>query len=117
MNVNYWCDRWIRSETGFHQNDINPYLQRFWPGLNLAPGSWVLVPLCGKTRDMLWLRAQGHEVVGVEISPVAVEAFFSENSLPFSITQSGSFHLYQAEGFLLYCGDFFQVTPEDICME
>ena len=78
MDTDYWRERWARSETGFHQKEINPHLQRFWSALNLAPGSRVFVPLCGKSRDMLWLRGQGHEVVGVEISPLAVEAFFAE---------------------------------------
>ncbi|CAH1090459.1 Thiopurine S-methyltransferase [Candidatus Nitrotoga sp. 1052] len=114
MDTDYWCERWARSETGFHQNEINTHLQRFWPALNLAPGSRVFVPLCGKSRDMLWLRGQGHEVVGVEICPLAVEAFFAESGLQASVTKHGAFNLYQTEGLRLYCGDFFQMTSEDM---
>ena len=114
MDTDYWVERWDKCETGFHQNEINPHLKRFWPELGLVPGSLVFVPLCGKTRDMIWLRAQGHEVIGVEISPVAVESFFSENSLPFSITTKGACSVYQAEGFKLYCGDFFQLTSAEL---
>lgn len=114
MDTDYWCERWAKRETGFHQNEANPNLQRFWLTLSLESGSRVFVPLCGKSRDMLWLRAQGHEVVGVEISPLAVEAFFVENGLQASVTKHGSFSIHQAEGFRIYCGDFFQLTSEDM---
>lgn len=114
MDTDYWCERWVRSETGFHQNEINPHLRQFWPALNLTPGSRVFVPLCGKSQDMLWLRAQGHEVVGVEISPLAVEAFFAENNLQASATKHGTASIYQTEGLRLYCGDFFRVTAENM---
>ncbi|RFC32308.1 MAG: thiopurine S-methyltransferase [Candidatus Nitrotoga sp. SPKER] len=114
MDTDYWRERWSRNETGFHQKEINPHLQRFWSALNLAPGSRVFVPLCGKSRDMLWLRAQGYEVVGVEISPLAVEAFFAESGLFASVTKRGTFSIYQTEGIRLYCGDFFQLTSEDL---
>jgi thiopurine S-methyltransferase len=114
MNTNYWCERWAKNETGFHKDEINPHLQHFWPKLNLAAGSRVFVPLCGKSRDMLWLREQGHEVIGVEISPLAIEAFFAENGLLASNTKYGDFDIYQSNGFRLYCGDFFRLKPEDI---
>ena len=39
------------------------------------------MPLCGKSLDMVWLAAQGHEVLGVELAPLAVEQFFAENEL------------------------------------
>ncbi len=35
-------------------------------------GRRVLVPLCGKTPDLLWLAEQGNEIVGVELSEIAV---------------------------------------------
>ena len=38
------------------------------------------MPLCGKSLDMVWLAAQGHEVLGVELAPLAVEQFFAENA-------------------------------------
>lgn len=43
MQKEYWLDRWERQDIGFHQNEINPYLSQFWPRLQLAPGSTVLV--------------------------------------------------------------------------
>jgi thiopurine S-methyltransferase len=72
----------------------------------------VLVPLCGKSRDLLWLRARGHAVLGVEISPIAVRDFFIENVLTPQVTRQGAFERYEADGLVVLCGDFFDLTPE-----
>src|SRR5665647_3863458 len=79
MEKDFWLERWEQEQTGFHQNEINPYLRQHWQ--HLAGNGPVFVPLCGKSLDMLWLRKQGLDVVGVELSPIAVEAFFEENAL------------------------------------
>ncbi|NNG13294.1 MAG: thiopurine S-methyltransferase, partial [Halobacteria archaeon] len=80
MNPDFWHERWQANQIGFHQDEINPYLVRYWPELEIGMAGRVLVPLCGKTRDMIWLRDQGFSVVGIEVSPIAVEAFFAENN-------------------------------------
>ena len=72
MHPEFWLERWQQNQIGFHQARVNPYLQQFWPQLGIAQTGRVFVPLCGKSSDMLWLRAQGHEVVGVEFSELAV---------------------------------------------
>lgn len=110
MNPDFWRERWENREIGFHRDAAHPYLTRFWPTLGIAPGSRVFVPLCGKSNDLLWLRAQGHEVVGVEVSPIAVREFFEENRLTPSVSTVDSFQLYECDGIRLYCGDFFALT-------
>lgn len=114
MQPDFWHERWQLNQIGFHQPDTNPYLQQFWPQLGVAPGSRVFVPLCGKSRDLLWLRAQGHAVVGVELSELAVQAFFEENRLVASVRPQGGFKVYEAVGIRLYCGDFFALTAADL---
>ena len=79
MKKDFWLERWEREEIGFHQNEINPHLRQYWQELSLSPDSEVFVPLCGKSIDMLWLRRQGYSVLGVELSNIAVQAFFKEN--------------------------------------
>jgi thiopurine S-methyltransferase len=37
--------------------------------------------LAGKSLDMHWLAAQGHRILGVELSPLAVQQFFEEAGL------------------------------------
>lgn len=114
MENNFWLERWERGETGFHQNEINPYLCKFWPEFGLANGSRVFVPLCGKSQDMLWLRKQGHQVLGVELSAIAVQAFFRENGYtPRQIT-SGKFDRCETEGIRILCGDFFDLSSDDV---
>ena len=78
MDKAFWQERWQRRDIGFHQLQIHEQLKRLWPSLNLARGSTVFVPLAGKSRDMVWLATQGHRVIGVELSDIAVREFFEE---------------------------------------
>ncbi len=114
MQKEYWLDRWERQDTGFHQNEINPYLSQFWQSLQLAPGSAVLVPLCGKSRDMLWLHQQGHTVLGVELSIVAAQAFFAENGLTPQCRVHDRFTHLEANDIHILCGDFFDLDKNDV---
>src|SRR5690348_18017582 len=81
MRAEFWLERWREGRTGFHRDTPMPLLLRHWPALALPRGSRVLVPLCGKTLDMPWLAEQGHRVLGVELSPLAVEQFFAGQGL------------------------------------
>jgi len=112
MEISFWHDRWQRNEIAFHQADFNSHLQEFWPSLGLKPGARVFVPLCGKSRDLLWLRAQGHAVLGVEISPIAVRDFFRENQLTPQVSHHSPFEVWEADGVTIACGDFFALTPK-----
>ncbi|RCL25624.1 thiopurine S-methyltransferase [Pseudomonas sp. AFG_SD02_1510_Pfu_092] len=114
MEPAFWQKRWADNQIGFHQAQVNPYLQQFWPRLQLAPGSRVLVPLCGKSLDLAWLAGQGHHVVGVELSRRAVENFFDEHGLAAEVRQQGGFEVWRSGGVELWCGDFFALQPEDI---
>ena len=112
MEPKFWQERWARNQLGFHLPEVNPYLERHWPSLALAEGAKVLVPLCGKSLDLMWLATQGHRVLGVELSEQADEAFFSEQSLTPRITQRGVFTVYQADLIEVWCGDFFALDAE-----
>jgi thiopurine S-methyltransferase len=114
MQPNFWHDRWHNKQIGFHQSEINLHLQEFWPAINSAGGGRVFVPLCGKSSDMLWLRARGHEVVGIELSLAAVQAFFDENGLPVKRSSTDRFSVFESDGIRIYCGDFFAMQPADL---
>lgn len=109
-----WLQSWREQHTDFHQMAVNPLLCRFWPGLNLVPGSRVFVPLCGKSLDMLWLAQQGHQVIGVELSPIAVEDFFAEQGLHASQERQGQFVRWQSGNITILCGDYFSLRTEDL---
>lgn len=114
MNAPFWLERWSRNEIGFHQRSINEYLQRYWPSLEVPVDATVFVPLCGKSLDMHWLRERGHRVIGVELARQAVAAFFSEWGVTPQIVRTGAFERWRAQGIELLCGDFFDLTPDDL---
>ncbi|HET8655105.1 MAG TPA: thiopurine S-methyltransferase [Longimicrobiaceae bacterium] len=114
MEEKFWLESWNQRKIGFHQRSVNAQLQRFWPELGLAAGDAVLVPLCGKSGDMRWIRSQGHPVLGVELSPLAVEAFFSESGVVPERRRQGGFEAYETGGIRLLCGNVFDLTAEDV---
>ena len=114
MDHSFWHDRWQKNAIGFHQEEINPQLQEFWPGLKLPPSSAVFVPLCGKSRDMLWLHERGHEVIGVEISAIAARDFFAENNLAPKVTTRGRFEHWECERLKILVGDFFELETSQL---
>ena len=114
MNRDFWKSRWDEGRIGFHQDEVNPYLQRYWPDLGIPSGGAVFVPLCGKSRDMLWLRDQRYTVIGVEVVPRAVEAFFAENGLTATHRRHGAFSLWRSEGINIFQGDFFDLTADEM---
>lgn len=73
-----WEQAWAEGRTRFHKDRVHPDLQRWEQQLLGAGPARVLVPLCGKTLDLVWLVERGHEVVGVEFVHAAIEAFFEE---------------------------------------
>ena len=111
MEPQFWQNRWRNGQIGFHQTSVDRSLRRHWSAMNLATGSRVFVPLCGKSLDLLWLRDQGHRVSGVELSATALEAFCMENGVPARRRVQGDFDVYEAESLALYRGDFFKLTP------
>ncbi|MEZ5525045.1 MAG: thiopurine S-methyltransferase [Pseudomonadales bacterium] len=114
MEAEFWHNRWQEGRIGFHQPDVNKFLKNWWPKLKLPRQSRVFVPLCGKTLDMLWLASQGHQVIGVELSEVAAQAFFAEQNVQPDRQLKGDFTCYSANGVEIWCGDFFDLKRADL---
>lgn len=114
MHADFWHKRWERNQIGFHQEQVNPYLEQYWPTLAIEAGARVLVPLCGKSLDLAWLAGQGLQVLGVELSQRAVEDFFSEQGIAPERLEQGAFVRYRAGDVELWCGDFFQLSAGDV---
>ena len=112
MEHEFWHDRWEQGATAFHQGRVNGMLERH--AAVLGDARTVLVPLCGKAVDMAWLRARGHGVLGVELSPIAAEAFFDEQGIACERTRAGPFEAFEGDGVRILCGDFFDLTPADL---
>lgn len=103
-----WISRWVEGRTGWHEESGNTALRSFWPAISRR--SRVLVPLCGKSPDLLWLAAQGLEVTGVELSDIAVRDFFDEADLPFETHAADGLTWFRNSdaGITLVCGDYFR---------
>ncbi len=110
MERRFWLERWSKNQIGFHQEQFNPTLVRHWPGLDLPAACPVFVPLCGKTRDMRWLSMQGHKVLGIELSELAVDAYFDESGEPVSVTEEQGLSCHRGQTAEIYQGDFFDLT-------
>lgn len=112
MDPAFWQDRWQSRRIGFHQSRVTPLLQRHWASLQLPHGSRVFVPLAGKSKDMAWLAAHGHRVLGVELSRLAVDEFFVEHALTPTRWQTRLGTHFSAGGIELVCGDVFDFDRE-----
>lgn len=114
MKAERWRASWQKGKIGFHQKRVNSRLEQFWPTMGLSTDAAVLVPLCGKTLDMLYLHEAGHAVVGVELSEIAAEAFFAENQLTFERRETGNLQEFtgigKAAGLRLLVGDIFELS-------
>jgi thiopurine S-methyltransferase len=118
MEIAFWLERWSRGETGFHQHQINPYLGYYYgemgPPMEKRTELRVLVPLCGKSRDLWWLQQNGYASVGIECSELAVEQFFTEHKLNYSKVKRESHVGYVTDMLEILQGDFFTLQAEDI---
>lgn len=112
MADNFWAERWRQGQIGFHEGRTNAFLQRHVK--LLGPHRRVLVPLCGKTEDLVYLASLGHEVIGVELVQEAVDAFFAEHAIQPELIRRGAFARYSADKLTLLVGDFFALGAEDV---
>jgi len=108
--LNFWHSRWEAGRFGWHEAGGNASLRKFWP--RLERGSRVLVPLCGKSSDLLWLAEQGCDVTGVELSEIAARAFFDEAGLPYETGESDGFLWFRCRqaNIAIACGNYFEFS-------
>lgn len=114
MEHDFWHLKWQKNEIGFHLPEPHPLLVKHLPSLGLAAGNRIFLPLCGKTRDIAWLLAQGYRVVGAELSPIAVAALFEalkvEQGIVAQRETRGALEYWYADGIEIYTGDVFQLN-------
>ncbi|GMU77015.1 MAG: hypothetical protein AMXMBFR45_25060 [Gammaproteobacteria bacterium] len=112
MDHGFWMERWQKGQIGFHNSEVNGMLLRHHAQLGAA--ARVLVPLCGKSLDMGWLAAQGHEVVGIELSRLAADAFFAEHQLQPVVEPLPGATRLKAGNIEILCGDFFAIGRQEL---
>lgn len=113
----FWHNKWAANQIGFHLEDVNPLLVKYWSMTNPSSTDSVFVPLCGKSEDLVWLATKHQEVQGVDLSNIAVRAFFAEHFYtPTVMPISGQHELFQFDELNIYVGDYFTapIKPVDI---
>lgn len=112
MDHDFWHSLWERNWIPFHGAVANPILVAHFGALSLAAQARVFVPLCGKTRDIPWLLAQGHRVVASELSPLAVSQLFDEMGITPEIVPGPRLTRYSAPGLDIDVGDIFDLDAQ-----
>lgn len=112
MHHDFWHNRWFTNQIGFHEPVANPLLVKHIEKLKLPKGSRIFLPLCGKTLDIAWLASQGYQVVGAELSKLAVDQLFKELGTTPAITRHLSVDHYHAANIDVLTGDIFDITPD-----
>eukprot|EP00939_MAST-03C_sp_MAST-3C-sp1_P000483 g483.t1 len=114
-----WTKNWnagLYSVAGrsFHKGKVNErllkYEKHFMSVVKATPGQEknILVPLCGKSLDMVHLAARGYNVFGVEGVSRPIEEFSSENDLELTSSEGGQvgsqrpFVVYRSKKVLPY---------------
>lgn len=105
----FWHSAWADGGGAFTAGERGRLVAAHWPELEVPAGSEVLVPMSGKSPDMAWLAAHGFGVVGVEISPIACEAFFAEHHIVADRATAGPFVRWHGAGVTILQGDFFDL--------
>ena len=105
-----WLARWREGRTRFHLDQVHPALMRYIS--QLPSGGRILVPLCGKSLDLGWLKNQGYDVVGVELAEQAVSELFEQLEVEPTRTPDGPFEIWESPGLSVYVGDIFELTAD-----
>jgi thiopurine S-methyltransferase len=111
MENEFWIKKWDENQIGFHQDNYNQFLVNHWEAVVKSPGA-VLVPLCGKSRDLIYLSKRSKSVLGVELSEKAIVEFFYENELKYEKKEHTGFDIYNSGNISLIRGDLFTI-PKD----
>lgn len=121
MTPEFWQNAWKNQQTGFNQSKPNAMLMQYFKYLAVPKQGCVFVPLCGQSIDMLWLLSEGYDVVGVELSKLAVSQFFADHNISVVVTPhltQPNMTAYQAcwqeQTITIWVGDFFNLSSHDI---
>ena len=112
MEPNFWTKRWQEGEIGFHREDAHNYLIQYWQTLKLEPETEVLVPLCGKSTDMVWLAGRATTSLGSSCHRSPWMPSSPSRNLQPTTRVSGPFMIKEAGPYTIWCGDIFTLPPD-----
>ena len=104
----FWNKVWQEQENPrFHQSSFNSMMVDYFHRTDLKDKT-VLIPLAGKTKDILYFLEKGAIVTAIEFCEKAIISFFEENNL--SYKKEGQ--TYTAFNLKFYSMDFFEFQSE-----
>jgi thiopurine S-methyltransferase len=112
VDPEFWRERWQTNATAFHQPVPTEFLVDYVSRAAPEAGTTVLVPMSGKSKDLVFLANRGHRVIGSEIVEQAVAALYDENAIPYRTRRDGDFTVYSSDRIVTYAGDFFRLSIE-----
>lgn len=122
--MSMWEAQWAKGDTSFHLPEVNDRLLSYMNelvgvvtnGTTDPAAKNILVPLCGKSKDLVHLHSLGHTVVGCEGVEQACTEFFSENNIEYSRSPiegvDGTLFTSNDGRIRLYQCDFLALTSD-----
>lgn len=115
MQHEFWHEKWESNNIGFHLPQPHPFLIQHFERLQLPQPSRIFLPLCGKTLDIHWLLSQGHQIVAIDLSPIAIKALIEDLGVDFIRSESSTtLTHYHHPHIDLFVGDIFNLRQEQI---
>lgn len=116
MEFEFWDNCWQRESQPFHLAEAHSFLVKYLNQL-FTKNEKILVPLSGKSLDLVFLSEQGYYPVGVEFNPKAVNRFIHENQLEFSaqsfpLPDGKELTRYHDDTMEVWLADFFDFSHE-----
>jgi thiopurine S-methyltransferase len=105
MEKEFWNLKWEKDQIGFHQDEYNPYMIKYFEQF-ANQDLHVFIPLAGKTKDILWFLAHGFRVTAIEIIEKAVIDFHQDNN----IKADKKANCYHSNNLDFYHGDVFELA-------
>ncbi|XP_078318813.1 putative thiopurine S-methyltransferase isoform X1 [Crassostrea virginica] len=117
VSPEYWQKRWEERKIGWHKTNVDSLLEKHVDKLiNDRNNIRIFFPFCGKALDMKYLWEMGHVIVGVEVARAALEEFFEENSIKYTVSDlpdgAGSLFTSEDNRIHLYCCDLFSFKSD-----
>jgi thiopurine S-methyltransferase len=113
-----WWDRWQEGRTGFHrpEADLLPtrYIHALASDTHPNEKSCILVSICGKSKDLIWLQSYSHQVIGVVLVSQAVDAFLGDNQITPTRSSRNPFTVYQHVNLAFLQGNIFQMSSKHL---
>ncbi|XP_007950211.1 thiopurine S-methyltransferase [Orycteropus afer afer] len=120
VTLEEWQEKWVTHRIAFHQKEGHQLLKKHLDTfLNGGSRLRIFFPLCGKAVEMKWFADLGHTVVGVEISELGIQEFFTEQNLSYSeepITEIPGAKVFKSSSgnISLYCCNIFDFPRANI---